>query len=126
MPANVATGAVLIEKHVSLAGSDGGPNAAFSLEPAELKAMVEGIHTAHAALGRVDYTLKDSERGNVTIRRSLYAVADIKAGEPLTESNIRSIRPGHGLAPKHLPALLGRTARTDVPRGTPLGWGMVF
>ncbi len=123
--AAVALGASLIEKHVTLARADGGPDAAFSLEPDELKAMVDGVGTAHAALGRVDYSLKDSERGNATVRRSLYAVADIKAGEPLTEANIRSIRPGHGLAPKHLPALLGRTALTDIPRGTPLHWGLV-
>lgn len=120
--AAVALGASLIEKHVTLSRADGGPDAAFSLEPAELKAMVDGVHTAHAALGRIDYTLKASERSNLTNRRSIYAVADIKAGEPLTETNIRSIRPGHGLAPKHLPALIGRTPREDIPRGTPLDW----
>ena len=123
--AAVALGASLIEKHVTLSRADGGPDAAFSLEPAELKAMVDGVRTAHAALGRVDYTLKDSERGNVSFRRSLYAVADIAAGETLTEANIRSIRPGHGLAPKHLPALIGRTARTDIPRGTALDWSLI-
>ena len=123
--AAVALGASLIEKHVTLSRADGGPDAAFSLEPPELAAMIEGVHTAHAALGRVDYTLKGSERGNVTLRRSLYAVADIKAGEPLTEHNIRSIRPGHGLAPKHLPALIGRTAREEIPRGTPLDWSLL-
>ncbi len=120
--AAVALGAALIEKHVTLARADGGPDAAFSLEPAELAAMVEAVRTAYAALGRVDYSLKRSERGNVTMRRSLYAVADIKAGEKLTEQNIRSIRPGHGLAPMHLPNVLGRTARSDIPRGTPLEW----
>jgi len=123
--AAVALGASLIEKHVTLARADGGPDAAFSLEPAELAAMIEGVQTAYAALGQVDYTPKASERGNLTNRRSLYAVADIKAGEPLTEANVRSIRPGHGLAPKHLPALLGRTARADIPRGTPLGWSLL-
>ncbi len=120
--AAVALGASLIEKHVTLARADGGPDAEFSLEPDELKAMIDGVHTAHAALGRVDYTLKGSERGNVTVRRSLYAVADIKAGESLTDRNIRSIRPGHGLPPKHLPSIIGRAALRDIPRGTPLDW----
>ena len=123
--AAVALGASLIEKHVTLSRADGGPDAAFSLEPDELKAMVEGVHTAHAAIGQVDYTLKGSERGNVFVRRSLYAVADIKAGETLTEENIRSIRPGHGLPPKHLPALLGREAHADILRGTPLDWSLL-
>ncbi len=123
--AAIALGASLIEKHVTLSRADGGPDAAFSLEPDELKAMVDGIRTAHAAIGQVDYTLKGSERGNVSVRRSLYAVADIKAGEPLTETNIRSIRPGHGLAPKHLPTLLGRLAHADIPRGTPLDWSLL-
>ena len=123
--AAVALGASLIEKHVTLARSDGGPDAAFSLEPDELKAMVDGVRTAHAAIGQVDYTLKGSERGNISVRRSLYAVADIKAGEPLTEQNVRSIRPGHGLAPKHLPSLLGKEAVKDIPRGTPLDWSLL-
>ena len=118
--AAVALGASLIEKHVTLARADGGPDAEFSLEPDELKSMIDGIHTAYTALGHVDYSLKGSERGNVTVRRSLYAVADIKAGEPLTETNVRSIRPGHGLAPKHLPLILGAVARSDILRGTPI------
>ena len=80
---------------------------------------------AHAALGRVSYAREASERGNLVFRRSLYAVADIAAGEALTEANIRSIRPGHGLAPKFLPELLGRRARGPIARGTALRWELV-
>ncbi|WP_119417816.1 pseudaminic acid synthase [Desertibaculum subflavum] len=123
--AAVALGARVIEKHVTLRRADGGPDAAFSLEPEELVALVEGCRSAHAALGHVSYTRAASERGNVMFRRSLYAVEDIRAGETITARNVRSIRPGHGLAPKHLPALLGRTARGDIPRGTALSWALL-
>ena len=123
--ASVALGAALIEKHVTLNRDDGGPDAEFSLEPDELAAMVDGIRAAHAALGQVDYAVKNSERGNVSVRRSLYAVVDIRAGDMLTDSNVRSIRPGNGLAPKHLPTLLGRKASVDISKGTPLNWSLV-
>jgi N-acetylneuraminate synthase len=123
--ASVALGAVLIEKHFTLARADGGPDAAFSLEPDELAALVRGVHTAHAALGRADYERPASEHSNVMFRRSLYAVRDIAAGEALTEQNVRSIRPGHGLAPKHLPELLGKRARQAIARGTPMSFDIV-
>lgn len=118
--AAVALGATVIEKHFTLARADGGPDAAFSLEPAELKALAEGCRTAWAALGEVHYGLEGSESANVIFRRSLYATEDIKAGEAITERNVRSIRPGYGLAPKHLPGILGRSAARDIPRGTPM------
>ena len=123
--AAVALGAVFIEKHFTLRRADGGPDAAFSLEPDELAAMVEGVRTAWAARGRVDYGRKASESGNAQFRRSLYAVADIDQGEFFSESNIRSIRPGFGLAPKHLPELLGRRAAQAIARGTPLSAELV-
>jgi pseudaminic acid synthase len=123
--AAVALGAVAVEKHFTLARADGGPDAAFSLEPAELVSLVRGVRTAWEALGGVDYTRKESERQNVVFRRSLYAVADIAAGEPLTRENIRSIRPGYGLAPKHFDTLLGRRARGAIARGTALSWDLV-
>lgn len=123
--ASVALGAAIVEKHFTLSRADGGPDAAFSLEPAELKALVEDCRAAHAALGQAGYELKASESGNLIFRRSLYAVADIAAGETLTESNVRSIRPGHGLPPKHLPQVLGRRARTAIRRGTPLSWPLI-
>jgi pseudaminic acid synthase len=123
--ASVALGACFIEKHFTLARADGGPDAAFSLEPDELKALVDGTRTAWAALGRVSYDLKPSERGNLQFRRSLYVVGDMAAGEIFTEANLRSIRPGYGLAPRHLPDILGRPATRALGRGTPLSWDMV-
>jgi len=122
--ASVALGACVIEKHITLDRSEGGPDAAFSLEPRELKFLVEGCKTAYAALGRVNYDVSNSERANLTFRRSLYAVADIQAGELLTMSNVRSIRPGFGLAPRHLPEVLGKRAKLEIKRGTPLDWSL--
>ncbi len=118
--AAIAMGAALVEKHVTLDRADGGPDADFSLEPRELQDLTEGCRTAWQALGRVDYTRKPSEKNNMVFRRSLYVVEDVKAGEPFTTGNLRSIRPGYGLAPKHLPEVLGRKARSDVKRGTAL------
>lgn len=120
-----ALGAVMIEKHMTLARADGGPDSAFSLEPAEFAELVPAVRTAAAALGKAGYDLKPSERGNTVFRRSLYVVADIRKGEVFDERNVRSIRPGFGMAPKHLPAVLGRRATRDIPRGTPLDNGMV-
>jgi N-acetylneuraminate synthase len=118
--ASVALGACVIEKHVTLARADGGPDAAFSLEPDELAVLVSGVRNAHAALGTGEFGRAGSEEGNVVFRRSLYVVADVKAGETFTERNVRSIRPGSGMAPKYLAAVLGRTAVRDIARGTPL------
>jgi pseudaminic acid synthase len=123
--AAVALGAVLIEKHFTLARADGGPDAAFSLEPDEFAGLVKSVRTAHATLGRPDYGRAGSERGNVAFRRSLYAVQDIAAGELVTADNVRSIRPGYGLPPKHLPAILGRRARRAISRGTPMSFDLV-
>ena len=93
--------------------------------PHEFKALVDDCRSAWKAIGRVDYDLLGSERGSVVFRRSLYAVADIKAGEALTKANVRSIRPGHGLPPKHLPEVIGRTAARGIARGEPLTWALV-
>lgn len=123
--AAVALGAVAIEKHFTLKRSNGGPDAAFSLEPDELKALVEGVKVAWQAVGKVDYSVSESERGNLNLRRSLYAVADIAAGEAFTERNVRSIRPGFGLPPKHLPEVLGKRARRGIARGTPMSLDLV-
>jgi N-acetylneuraminate synthase len=123
--AATALGACAIEKHFTLRRADGGADAAFSLEPDELKAMVGAVGEAWAASGKVSYRLAPSEAGNRELRRSLYVVRDVAAGEPLTEESIRSIRPGLGLAPKHLPAVLGKRARRDLARGAPLAWEMI-
>ena len=123
--AAVALGACLIEKHFTLSRADGGPDAAFSLEPTELAELVRGCRTALEALGHVNYEHTESERGNVTLRRSLYVVEDVAAGDPFGETNVRSIRPGYGLPPKSLPVVLGRRATRDLARGTPLDWDMV-
>ena len=123
--AAVALGATVIEKHVTLSRADGGPDADFSLEPDELALLVEQCRTAWQALGTPGYSLKGSETGNVVFRRSLYATADIGAGETLTEENVRSIRPGYGLAPKHLRDILGRPAAKNIARGTALDWHLI-
>jgi pseudaminic acid synthase len=123
--AAVAMGATIIEKHFTLSRADGGVDSAFSLEPAEFKAMADAARVAHAAMGRVEYGLKPSEVGGRDFRRSLYIVADVAAGESLTPAHVRSIRPGFGMAPKHLPDVLGRRAARALARGTPLRWDML-
>jgi N-acetylneuraminate synthase len=107
--ASVALGASLIEKHFTLDRSGGGPDDSFSLEPAGLEELCTGARTAWEALGRVDYGRKSSEEGNVQFRRSLYWVRDLEAGEVVTADAVRSVRPGHGLPPKRLDDLIGRT-----------------
>ncbi|MCI3132324.1 pseudaminic acid synthase [Phenylobacterium aquaticum] len=123
--AAIALGASVVEKHFTLARADGGPDAAFSLEPPEFKALVRDCKDAWTALGRAHYDLLGSEKANRQFRRSLYVSADVKAGEPLSRANIRSIRPGDGLAPVHLDEVLGRPAARDLKRGEPLAWNMV-
>ena len=123
--AAVALGAVAIEKHFTLARADGGPDSAFSLEASELKDMVAACRSAWAALGRVDYGVSPGEGGGRLVRRSLYVVEDVAAGAALTETNVRSIRPGFGMLPKYLPDVLGRQATRGLKRGEPLDWSMI-
>lgn len=123
--AAVAMGASVIEKHFTLARADGGPDAAFSLEPAEFRALVADCKAAWQALGQAHYEVLGAEAGSLLFRRSLYVTAAVKAGEPLTRANVRSIRPGNGLAPAHLDAVLGRRAARDLERGEPLAWEML-
>ncbi len=123
--AAVALGACVIEKHFTLARADGGPDAAFSLEPEELARLTADCRAAWEALGTVRYEEVEAEAASREHRRSLYVVADVRRGERLTTENIRSIRPGHGLAPKHLDAVLGRPAARDLKRGEPLAWDLI-
>lgn len=118
--AAVALGAAIIEKHVTLDRSGGGPDDSFSLEPAELAQLCAGARTAFDALGRVDYGRKSSEIGNVIFRRSLYFVRDLKAGETIGPADVRSVRPGYGMAPKELPRVIGRRVARDVAAATPV------
>lgn len=124
--AATALGASLIEKHVTNRRADGGPDAAFSLEPEELRHMVKGCHQAFEALGALSFVRQDSEQGNAQFRRSIYVVADVANGEELTEANIRCIRPGFGLAPKWYPDALGRKATRALKRGEPLDGSAVL
>ena len=123
--ASVALGGAVVEKHFTLARADGGPDAAFSLEPAEFTALVTDCKNAWRALGRASFDRPPSERSSLTFRRSLYVVADIARGEAFTNRNIRSIRPGFGMAPKHLPEILGRVATRDLKRGEALRPDMI-
>ncbi|WP_340643666.1 pseudaminic acid synthase [Phenylobacterium sp.] len=123
--AAIALGACVIEKHFTLARSDGGPDAAFSLEPVEFAALVRDCKDAWRALGRAHYDLLGSEKANRQFRRSLYVSADVKAGEVLTRANVRSIRPGNGLPPADLEKVLGKSAARDLIRGEPLAWDML-
>jgi pseudaminic acid synthase len=123
--AAVALGACIIEKHFTLARSDGGPDAAFSLEPAEFTALVRDCKDAWAALGRPHYDALGSEAAAAGHRRSLYMVADVAPGETLSKANVRSVRPGYGLAPRHLSQVLGRKAARPLKRGERLAWDMM-
>lgn len=123
--AAVALGARIVEKHFILDRKFGGPDAAFSLEPEEFKAMVKAIREVEKALGKVSYELTEKTKKSREFSRSLFAVKDIKAGEPLTEENVRSIRPGFGLHPKYFKEILTMKAKKDIGKGSPLIWEML-
>jgi N-acetylneuraminate synthase len=108
-----------------LARADGGPDAAFSLEPAEFRAMVDSIRKVEKALGIVSYGRTSTEQENMIFRRSLFVVRDMTAGEVFTAQNLRVIRPGNGLAPRYLENILGKRATHAIGRGTPLSWDLV-
>jgi len=119
---SIALGASMIEKHFILRRSIGGPDASFSMEPDEFKSMVEAVRIAEKSLVRVDYSLTEKKKKSRYFSRSLFVVENIARGEPLTVKNIRSIRPGLGMEPKYLPLVLGKKARKNLDRGTPLSW----
>lgn len=120
--AAVALGARIIEKHFTLSRQDPGPDSAFSLEPHEFKAMADAIRTAEKARGQVSYQVTERKKGNRVYRRSLFVVMDVRAGEKFTTENVRSIRPGYGLHPRHLDEIIGRRANQDIKCGTSLRW----
>ena len=123
--AAVSLGACIIEKHLTLSRTAVGPDSAFSLEPEEFKAMVEGVRTAEKALGSVHFGVSDREGRSRVFRRSLFVVRDLKKGEKFSSENVRSIRPGDGLHTRHLAEVLGKTAAHDIAQGTPLSWDLV-
>ncbi len=123
--ASVALRAVAIEKHFTLRRADGGVDAAFSLEPDELRSLVVESDRAWRSMGSVSYGPTAGEQPSLRFRRSLYVVKDVKAGETFTPENVRVIRPGLGLAPKNLDAVLGKRARRRVKRGTPMNWDLI-
>lgn len=123
--AAVALGASVIEKHFILDRRQGGPDASFSMEPAEFRQMVEAVRIAEQAVGQVTYEVTGQSEKNRKFSRSLFATADIGTGEVLTASNVRSIRPGDGLHPRHFEEVLGRKAAKSIARGTPLAWDLI-
>lgn len=123
--AAVALGATVVEKHFTLRRADGGVDAAFSMEPQEMRSLVEESERAWQALGEVRYGPLAQESGSLKFRRSIYVSRDIREGEPLTRDNIRIVRPGYGLPPGCITTVLGKRVRQDVRRGTPLGWELI-
>ncbi len=123
--ASVALGATVIEKHFTLSRADGGVDAAFSLEPQEMKALVEETKRAWRALGQIKYGPTEAEEKARMRRRSLYITQDMMVGDILTRENLRSIRPGHGLAPRYYDILIGKRVVRDVKKGTPVSWEMI-
>ncbi|TAE31644.1 MAG: pseudaminic acid synthase [Cytophagales bacterium] len=123
--AAVALGAVVLEKHVTLRRADGGVDSAFSLEPDELKSLVVESERAFLAMGQVNYTLTPKEQNSLQFKRSLYVVQDMRAGEPFTSANVRSIRPANGLHTRYYEQILGQVASQDIKAGTALSWKLV-
>ena len=122
---SVGLGASIIEKHFTLNRADGGADSSFSLEPKELKELVRSVREAEKSIGKVQYGLIKSEVSNIVGRRSLFVVRDIQAGEIFTRENIRSIRPGYGLAPKYLSKIIGKKSLKAIKRGTPFNWNLI-
>lgn len=123
--ASVALGATVIEKHFTLSRADGGMDSTFSTEPAEMTQLVVEAERAWQALGQMSYGSTEAERKSIQFRRPLYVVQDLKAGDLLTQENVRAIRPGLGLPTKYLEQVLGKTVKQDVRRGTGLSWELM-
>jgi len=123
--AAVALGAKIIEKHLTLKRSEGGPDAQFSLEPKEFKNLVSSVREVEQVVGKVTYDISKKEKDNVVFRRSLFVVEDVEKGKRISTKNVRSIRPGYGLHPKYLDKVLGKVVNKNVKKGTPLTWSMI-
>jgi len=123
--AAVTLGACIVEKHFALSRKNAGPDSSFSMEPDEFKEMVRTIRKVEKALGRVQYQTTEKEKFSKVFRRSLFVVKDMKTGEVFKEKNIRSIRPSYGLHTRHLEEVLGRKAKKDILKGTPLDWDLI-
>lgn len=123
--ASVAMGASIIEKHLTLSRADGGPDAGFSLEPAELKELVRSVRIVEKAIGKPSYRVGKKEKENIIFRKSLFVVKDIKKGEKISSKNVRSIRPGQGLAPKYFEEIIGKRAKRNIEKGTPFSWELI-
>jgi pseudaminic acid synthase len=124
--ASIALGATVIEKHFTLSRADGGVDSTFSMEPVEMKSLVIETERAWQCLGHVQYGATEKEKASIKFRRSLYISEDMKAGEIFTPLNLRAIRPGFGLAPKHLGQLLGKSIKLDANKGTPVTWDLII
>ena len=120
--ASIAYGATVIEKHLTLRRSDGGVDSSFSLEPKEMKILVDESKRAWQATGRVHYGVLQEEKSSLLFRRSLYVVKDIKIGQKFSRNNVRAIRPGYGLPTKYLDNILGKICHSNIQKGTPLNW----
>lgn len=123
--ASVALGAKMVEKHLTLSRADGGPDAEFSMEPAEFKQMVDEIRIVEKALGKVTYELTEQQVRSREDGRSLFVVKDVKAGEEFSEENVRSIRPNFGLHTMYYDVVIGKKAKADIAMGTPLAWNLI-
>lgn len=123
--AAVALGAKIIEKHFTLCRAEGGPDVAFSLEPDELRVMVKSIREAEKALGEISYDLTPKMKKNREFSRSLFIVQDVKKGDVFTEDNVKSIRPGFGMETKYIVDVIGKKARCDIRKGTPMVWNLI-
>ena len=124
--ASVALGAKMVEKHLTLSRADGGPDGAFSMEPDEFRKMVDEIRIVEKALGKVTYELSEKQKRSREDGRSLFVVKNMKEGEIFTEENVRSIRPAFGLHTMYLDEIMGKRARTDISKGTPLDWKLIL
>jgi N-acetylneuraminate synthase len=118
--AGLALGASIVEKHITLDRTGGGPDDSFSIEPSEMAALCRDARTAWESIGNVDYGHKSSEKINVKFRRSLYFVKTLRAGQIITSGDIRSVRPGYGINPEHIKTIVGKKVVVDVEYGTPV------